>query len=95
MSPGNGNAERSNRMRACQRHNAVAEHAEGVDAGGTKQMLVQWSGHPISHATKRALSDFLKLGRVNPRRWPARSALMAIRIKARNSARMDEHVVTR
>jgi len=95
MSPGNGNAESSSRMRACQAHNAIAEHAEGVDADGTKQMLVQWSGHPISHPTKRALSDFLKLGRVNPRRWPARSARMAIRIKARSSARMEEHVVAR
>ena len=50
---GKGKAKSSERMARFQRDNAVAEHAQ----------FVHPRGHPISHATKAALSDFLNAGR--------------------------------
>ena len=49
-SGGVGIPESAQRISRRQRHNAVAEHADGVDA-----VRVQWSGHPINHSTNRGL----------------------------------------
>lgn len=38
-------------MRAFQADNAVAEHAQPLDAGGVRASEVHPGGHPISHST--------------------------------------------